>query len=398
MSETNPTKADLEAKIAELEAGQAKDKEVIEKAYNFNQELASAAGIPAKPDTFIAINNAAAARGGPAEGVNAKDRIGAEPAATPQPVVTASVSLEEQQRLQAEAQLKQLTQVRWYRSDGEREQTQKRQSNHKWPHAAPNSVLVASVGNSWKGDSWAKTMDMCEFAHKEGIPVDFREFQNRCFNPYDSLGTMRNEIFTSALSGGYEFVMMVDNDVQPEPDTLYRLLMHDKPLVSPYVEEPANSEGRPKRVLHGPFREPYQGVYDVKWNVLTMLLFKVNYVKSLGNDFWQDAIGADEGYHFQKSYEKTGVYPLIDSSIVLKSGGAPLYPLTVRKSDQFEAVWAERRERFDSVPQRIPIWHDDPRRTDQGVYLPFIPFPQPPEAETQPEESKVEPVSSPAGG
>lgn len=386
---TEPTKDDLKAKIAELEAEKQQANETIEMAHKINQELAAEKGIDAKPDTFIAVNNAAAARGGAAEGVASKDRIGAEPAASPQ------FSPEE-------ARLKQLTQVRWYRSDGERDDTQKRQSSHRWPHAAPNSVLVASIGNSWKGDSWAKTMDMCEFAHKEGIPVDFREFQNRCLEPYDALGTMRNEVFTSALSGGYEFVMMVDNDVQPEPDTLYRLLMQDEPLISPYVEEPADptQPGKPRRVLHGPFREPYAGVYPVKWNVLTMLLFKVNYVKALGNDFWQDAVGADEGYHFQKSYEKTGVYPKIDSSIVLKAGGAPLYPLTVRKSENYEEVWQERRERFDSVPDRSPVWADDPRRTDQGVYLPFIPFPVP-EAETQPKEAQVESVStvpSPAGG
>jgi hypothetical protein len=379
---TEPTKADLQAKIEKLEADKKTDAETIEKAYQINQELAAAAGLKAEPETIIAVGDAQAAKGGPAEGVKPNGRVGADPAATPQ-------------LSQEEAALKQLTQVRYYSSEREREETQKRQTTYKWPHAAPNSVLVAAIGNSWKGDSWAKTMDMCNFAHKEGIPVDFREFQNRCFEPYDSLGTMRNEVFTAALMGGYEFVMMIDNDVEPQEDALYRLMMHDEPLISPYVEEPADEKtGRPKRVLHGPFQEPYSGVYKVKWNVLTMLLFKVNYVKALGNDFWQDAIGADEGYHFQKSYEKTGVYPKIDSSVVLRAGGTPLYPLTVRKSDQYEEVWQERRQRFDSVPDRSPVWGDDPRRTPQGVYLPFIPFPPAPEAEAQPKESPVEPVSA----
>ena len=384
-TETTPTtKKALQERIDELEALNKQADDSLKQAFDINQTLAKNAGIPTKDSAFVSVGNAGV-QGGAAEGVVSKDRVGAEPAANPQ------IKL-------GEEQLKQLTQVRWYRSDQERDHSQKRQSSHRWPHAAPMSVLVASVGNSWKDDSWAKVMDMCEFAHKEGIPVDFREFQNRCFNPYDSLGTMRNEIFTSALSGGYEYVMMVDNDVKPEPDTLYRLLMHDLPLVSPYVEEPLDEKtGRPKRVLHGPFREPYSGAYSVKWNVLTMLLFKVNYAKALGNDFWQDAIGADEGYHFQKSYEKTGVYPQVDSSIVLKAGGAPLYPLTVRKSGNYEEVWEERRQRFDSVPQRSPIWGDDPRRTAEGVYLPFIPFPEP-AAETQPEEAENESVPSPTGG
>jgi len=359
LSETKETKADLLARIEELDAN-------LKQAHEINKNLA--AQVPQQglaqgeldktnPTPVDVTQSNSPAPAAPATG----NRVGAEPAA-------ANMDTE---------RLKQLTQVRWYRSDLEREHSQKRQTNHKWPHAAPSSVLVASVGNSWKGDSWAKVMDMLEFAHQQGIPVDFREFQNRCFEPYDSLGTMRNEIFSAALLGGYEFCMMVDNDVLPEPDTLYRLIMHDQPLMSPYIEEPFDPQfpQKPKRVLHGPVHEPYTGVYPVKWNVLTMMLFKVNYIRALGEDFWQDSIGADEGYHFQKSYARTGVYPQVDSSVILKAGGSPLYPLTVRKSEQYEEVWKERRTRFDSIPDRSPVWPDDPRRTGDNVYLPFLGFP-----------------------
>lgn len=295
------------------------------------------------------------------QGIAGQERVGAHPAAAGP----------------AGEQLKAVTEVRWYRSDLEREHSAKRQAGHRWPHAAPMSVLVAAVGNSWKGESWARVMDMCEHAHKNGISVTFREFQNRCFEPYDALGTMRNEVFAAAVGGGYEFVMMVDNDVRPEPDTLFRLLNRDLPMVAPYVEEPAdpNGVGTAKRVLHGPFREPYQGIYPVKWHVLTMMLFKVAFVGALGDHFWGDSIGGDEGYHFQRSYAKTGVYPHVDSDIVLEAGGAPLYPLTVKKTGDWDkegGVKEERAARFDKVPERGPRMHGD-RRVDprNGVYLPF---------------------------
>lgn len=272
--------------------------------------------------------------------------------------------------------LKAITEIRWYRSDLEREHSTKRQGGHRWPHAAPMSVLVASIGNSWKGDSWARVQAMNDFAHRHGIAVTFREFQNRCFEPYDALGTMRNEVFASATGGGYEFCMMIDNDVRPEPDTLYRLLNRDLPFIAPYVEEPADptTPGSAKRVLHGPHREPYQGIYPVKWHVLTMMLFKTAYIGALGDHFWGDAIGGDEGYHFQRSYAKTGVYPHVDSDIVLEAGGAPLYPLTVKKSGEWDkegGVKQERAQRFDRIPERGPQFPGDRRVNQDGVWLPF---------------------------
>jgi hypothetical protein len=292
--------------------------------------------------------------------------------------------------------LKAQTRVRWSRSDVESDLSNRRQASHQWDHASPRSVLVGAVGNSWKEDSkgWARVTEMCEYAKNEfSAVVLLQEFQDRCFEPYDALGTMRNEIMTHAIAGGFEFVMMIDNDVMPTEDTLVRLMMHDEPIIAPYVEEPIDPENPagPRRVLHGPFREPHQGTYKVKWHVLSMVLYKTVFAASLGTDFWQDSIGGDEGYHYAKMYAQSGVQPRVDSDIVLKVGGKPLYPLTVKKSDQYEEEWQRRREQFNSVPYRGPIWPTDPRVTPEKTYLPFLQPPPPPEPGAAPvmDESMV---------
>ena len=296
-------------------------------------------------------------------------------------------------------QLKSQTAVRWYRSETERLHATKRQGSHRFPHAAPFSVLVGTVGNSWKGDSWGRVMNMCDFAHAQGISITFQEFQDRNFEPYDALGTMRNEIFARAIGGGYEFCLMIDNDVRPQEDTLYRLINRDLPLVSPFIEEPVTSENKQtaRRVLHGPFRESYMGMYNVSWNVLTMMLWKTNFINALGDQFWGDSIGGDEGYHFQRMYAKTGVYPVVDSDVVLEAGGSPLYPLTVKKSGDWDkpgGVKDQRIAKFNSIPERGPLIQGDPRVTPEGVYLPFMQPPQPEPASN--EEPTQEDTNDPA--
>lgn len=275
--------------------------------------------------------------------------------------------------------LKTQTHVGWYRGDLERELSQKRQANYKWLHAAPDSVLVCAIGNAWQGESWAKLMDMLQFSHEHGIKITFQELQNRCFEPYDSLGTMRNEAFAMAQNSGHEYLMMVDNDVLPEKDTLFRLLKRDEYLISPYVEEPQQVDQQtgamlPRRVLHGPVFEMYTGVRKVKWNVLSMMLWKTQFIRVLGPTFWENAIGADEGLHSQKMYQAAGLYWQVDTDVVLEVAGTPLYPLTVKKSDKYEEVWQERRDRYNNeIPKRHPpIPGDFSHVTPEGVYLPFF--------------------------
>ena len=63
---------------------------------------------------------------------------------------------------------------------------------------------------------------------KGGHEVDFEFVRG-----YD-VATARNRIAQKAIDGGYDYVMMVDNDVTPKPDALVRLLSHGEDVVSGY--------------------------------------------------------------------------------------------------------------------------------------------------------------------
>ena len=290
------------------------------------------------------------------------------------------------------------------------------QMERSWSHIRPNSVLVAAMGNHWRQGSWNRVIDMVDYASEHGMYAALQEIQDRCFDPYDALGTMRNEAILTALGEGFQYLCYIDNDIQPAVDTLYRLVQWQLPVVAPYVAELGTGTR-----LFGPGKiEPNSGVQRAKWSVLSMLLFQTAVFKSFGPEFWRDAIGADEGYHFQKlSY--AGVPFFIDTSIQLEVAGRPLFPLALNRlssgsmrdveqaakgvaaaigsifkrrnvqlveADEAELTGVlvaliraskgdrnikiqEKIERFVEVPDRRPIDPSSPWMKD-GEYAPFI--------------------------
>lgn len=195
-----------------------------------------------------------------------------------------------------------------------------------WPHIRPGSVLVAAMGNHWRGPSWNKVVDMVDFSQQQGVYCALQEIQDRCFNPYDALGTMRNEAILTALGEGFEYICFLDNDVQPEPDFLTKLMAWNMPIVAPYVVEPGTGTK-----LFGPALNPGTGLQRAKWCVLSMLLFHASVFRAPHmTEFWRDALGADEGYHFQK-FHYYGYHLYIDTGVQLQVGHRPLFPLAMNR-------------------------------------------------------------------
>ncbi len=255
--------------------------------------------------------------------------------------------------------------VRYNASERQRQLSQWRNDN-LWNHASPESVFVAAIGNHWKPGSWQRVMDMVHFTNAYGYPCALDEIMDRCFQPYDALGAMRNEAILRACQG-YDWLCMVDNDVYPESDYLVRLIEHRRSITSPYVAEP--SSGRP---LHGPYAHPFSGLQPVRWCVLSMLVFRVNIFNATGPELWNNAIGADEGYHFQKLWHY-GFQPYLDTDLMMPVGSDPTYPLaTLRmQPEDAEAFWNKRREYILSMPDRKPVNPNDTRKSEYGEYMPF---------------------------
>ena len=279
--------------------------------------------------------------------------------------------------------------VRYNSSDVEQRLNAKRQAE-SWNHARANAVYVAAMGNHWRPGAWNRVMDMVHYTNAHGYPCGLEEIMDRCFNPYDALGCMRNEGIMRAKEG-WEYILYVDNDVMPTPETLVRLVNRGVPIVAPLVLEPGTN-----RPLHGPVHQPWTGLHPVRWCVLSMLLIRTNVFNAMGPEFWNDSIGADEGYHFQKLWHY-GHQPFLDTDIVLPVASAPTYPLAQLREPKEKAqdFWDARREWLKAAPDRKPIDTADRRVNELGEYLPFM-VPAPPGANGQP--AKAAPVAVDGSG
>ena len=265
--------------------------------------------------------------------------------------------------------------MRPFSGDLERQMTDRKQTDG-WGRIRPDSVLVTAMGSHWVPGAWAKVADMLTHTNRCGVYCGLNEMLDRCKEPYDAIGTMRNEAIMVASNEGWEWLLYIDNDVFPEPDYLIRLLSHQLPIVAPFVAEPGS--GKP---LHGPPLEPGTGLKLAKWCVWSMVLFRVAVFNAWApGTFWSDAIGADEGLHFQKLWG-VGHRLFIDTNTQLQVGRRPLYPLAYKKLS-----WQERhdheeklRARMNIMPDRRPIDPESPYVRD-GVYMPFA-FPPEPKQE-----------------
>ena len=239
-------------------------------------------------------------------------------------------------------------------------------ATENWGHVRPYSVLLVSMSNHWAPTAWAKVADMIKFTLDQGIYCGFNELRDRCFEPYDALGTMRNEGINIALAEGYEWLCYVDNDVLPEPDMLIKMLQHPVSIIVPYVVEPGSGMR-----LHGPHREPNTGLQPIRWSVLSMILFRTNVFHCTGPTFWSDAIGADEGIHFQRLWYY-GHRPFVDTNCQLIVSGKPTYPLSFNRMPlpTRAELWEKRKRDMERAPDRRPIDPDNPKCVGDA-YMPF---------------------------
>lgn len=198
-----------------------------------------------------------------------------------------------------------------------------------WPnHVAPWSCLVASIGNRWEPGCFEAVTAMCDYTSKilgrlNPVVVEMYEENQRCFFPYDGLGVMRDAAMFRALSEGWEYLCYVDNDVKPPQDALWRLMQRRMPWVQPLI---GYSDGKNHDIKAADI-EPGQGLALISSTVISMVVVKTSvFLPFALSGFWQNPLGADEGYHMAK-LGMTGIQPFIDSDVLVEVTKPPTYPL-----------------------------------------------------------------------
>ena len=211
----------------------------------------------------------------------------------------------------------------WFGSEPDAELYKARQKSRWAGHVAPYSVLVAAMGNHWVQepvDCQAAVQATAKHHADHGYRVCLYEVQDMCLQPYDALGIMRNKAMFRAIDEGFEYLCYVDNDVEPPPDALYKLVSHQMEVMAPRIEF-WNGEDYG---LDMPKTQRDVGLGTCVNVVLSMLVFRTAALlpwRSAG--FWENPVGADESYHFQKLNKVL----FFDTGMTVKVWRPPHFPL-----------------------------------------------------------------------
>lgn len=204
----------------------------------------------------------------------------------------------------------------------------------------PYSTLIVAMGDHWEPGAKEAVMAMREYSREQGkIEVELVEEQDRCFLWGDALGSMRNMGYRRAIEGGFEWLLYVDNDVQPPPHALIQLLSRHMAIIAPkivYADGDDHGMGAAKLPSD-------QGMVMVGSTVLSLVLFRTSIFYPYADvDFWGNSLGDDEEYHYIKLALR-GLRPFVDTDLTVTCLKPPHFPLDFRRNP--EAIKTAREER-----------------------------------------------------
>ena len=209
------------------------------------------------------------------------------------------------------------------------------------PHIRPSSVLVAPIGNLWDEGAWWRLQDMMLATSMAGHSISLQEMLDASIFSFEAIPMMRWSASMMARDGGVEWILMVDNDVLVEKDTLLRLLAHDRPVVFPMLEDMAKHLPRVIAPLSGPdLIEPGHGLVPVRWSAMSCMLFNTKIFNVLEPNVWR---GND--YLFAQGLNYLGHRVYVDTDTVVRVTKGP----TRHASKTYDEFWEDHHEYWDRL-------------------------------------------------
>jgi hypothetical protein len=141
-------------------------------------------------------------------------------------------------------------------------------------------VLVVPIGQSFL-EGVAEGVIAAAGGYKEAMkaPCDIFVLQSLTVLPPLGLGEMRNLAIMKAYLEGYSHLMIIDNDVVMEPDTVARLVNRGRGFVVPWFEQ-IYREGQSPELIHWPMFQPGQGLRRLNWTVPYCILYDIELFRS----------------------------------------------------------------------------------------------------------------------
>ena len=144
------------------------------------------------------------------------------------------------------------------------------------------SVMVACIGNKFlpgckEGIFNATHVYSVKTGAKSGIIVE----QNLTVLPPLGLGVMRNFMVMTACNEGFDYLLIIDNDVLvDDEDLIIKLVATGKQYVVPYFDQESIRKDGEVYKIHEPMYRKGQGILKLKWttpylNLISTMCFRL---------------------------------------------------------------------------------------------------------------------------
>ena len=216
-----------------------------------------------------------------------------------------------------------------------------RRLDYHLPHVRPASVLITPIGNLWEKGAWWRLQDMLLYTANAGHSISLQEVRDAAIFSFEAIAMMRWSASMMARDSGVEWLLMVDNDVHLEKDTLLRLLAHDRPVVFPLLEDMEKRLPRIIAPLSGPdLTESGCGLVPVRWAAMSCMLFNVKIFNVLEPTAWR---GND--FLFAQALNFLGHRIYVDTDTVVKVVHGP----TRHASKEYDEFWTDHRKLWERL-------------------------------------------------
>lgn len=290
--------------------------------------------------------------------------------------------------------------IRYFATAVERDRA-KRGARIRFPHIRPYSVCVFAIGSNWEPTAWQKVVDMVAHTNKKGVLCWLAEIRDNCVQlPYAAINTMKDAGCMWVHDMGFEYIMLIDNDILPEPDLVLRLLNWDMPVVVPYIREKKKPEQakefyekakaqaskvyqktRDKKAyeanlalaeeiykygfpIANPGYRPNEGFKPIIWAALTCILISCKVLNCFPECAPFGIVNIESGFYNKLMHYGHKIFQ--DTNTELKVATGPTYPADNKTIDAMWEFWKKADARRRSKPNRKPINPKDER----DIYLP----------------------------
>ncbi len=181
---------------------------------------------------------------------------------------------------------------------------------------------MASIGDAIPWSVFEANKRAAGRVKGEGHDIEYNPVNDLTIWNRWGVNAMRNMAFMRAVEADADRLLILDNDVLLNNESVLELMQTDLPVVTPsfncmFVTDEDRANGKADPTLSEPYPEPHQGIIQVKWAVASCMMFNREALDTLKpTPFMVGKIASIEEYDCM-SWRIQGIETVVDTDIIV---------------------------------------------------------------------------------